>query len=54
VAPRGAAASDATLRLVETALDPAALPDVRSSVHGFPAEAPHWEAAIDSVLRTRS
>jgi hypothetical protein len=51
VVPRGPAASEATLRRVETALDPAATDDVRAFAREFPTQAPHWEAAINDALR---
>ena len=51
VVPRGPSASEATLRRVETALDPAAADDVRAFAREFPTEAPHWEAAINDALR---
>jgi hypothetical protein len=51
VVPRGPASSEATLRRVETALDPAATDDVRAFAREFPTQAPHWEAAINDALR---
>jgi hypothetical protein len=51
VVPRGPAASEATLRRVETALDPAAADEVRALARDFPAQAPHWESAINDALR---
>jgi hypothetical protein len=42
--------SVATVTYTKTALDPDAVPSVEHFAAHFPAEAPHWESAINSVL----
>ena len=49
--PDGTNRSIARVTYTRTALDPAADEQVRRFGYTFPSQAPHWEAAINGVLR---
>jgi len=50
VTPRGSAASEATLRRSQTALEPAAFAAVRAHARAVATQAPQWERALNAAL----